>query len=155
MLARDIPLHWNLLKEWVHYIPPHSICKCSSQCYSSWLITGNWLKREVMQPSKQKEPSLMGLVKRWFYIHTFNGCFIRCLQVVINSMWQFYYWTNNASDKQDTACEANVNRCKEEIALGVSIRLYQLIRANHKLLWEGKICVWVGVVLLERTIFHS
>lgn len=73
-----------------------------------------------MQLSKQKEPSLMGLVKRWFYIHTFNCCFIRCLQVVINSMWQFYYRTNNASDKQGTACKAERETCKEEIALGVS-----------------------------------
>lgn len=70
-----------------------------------------------MQLSKQKEPSLMGLVKRWFYIHTFNCCFIRCLQVVINSMWQFYYGTNNASDKQDTACKANVKRAKKRLHL--------------------------------------
>lgn len=35
-------------------------------------------------------------------------------------MWQFYYRTNNASDKQGTACKAERETCKEEIALGVS-----------------------------------
>lgn len=41
-----------------------------------------------------------------------GGCFIRCLHVVINSMWQFYYWTNGASDKQDRACKAMANGAK-------------------------------------------
>lgn len=59
----------------------------------------------------------MRLVTRWFYRHTLNGYFIRYLQVVINSMWQYFYRTNNASVEQDTACKVNVSSAKKGLHL--------------------------------------